>query len=79
MPNVCSGNAVGWFRRRANVRMTQTPISDIVIVRNEPERLEGCLAALKWCDELIAIDMESSDESLAVARRYADRVYHVKT
>ncbi len=53
------------------------PISAIVIFRNERELLRQCLSAIRWCDELIAIDMASTDGSLEVARQFADRVYHV--
>lgn len=53
------------------------PISAIVICRNEAKHLRRCLPALSWADELIVIDMASTDDSLRVARRYADRVYGV--
>ena len=56
---------------------THTPITAIVIYRNERRHLERCLRALRWCDELIAVDMASSDGSIDIARRLADRVYHV--
>ncbi len=54
-----------------------TPITAIVIFRNEKRHLRRCLGALRWCDEIIAVDMDSSDGSLDVARELADRVYHV--
>ncbi|GAB4190653.1 MAG: glycosyltransferase family 2 protein [Phycisphaeraceae bacterium] len=53
------------------------PISAIVIFRNEKRHLQRCLEALRWCDELIAVDMESSDGSLEIAESLADRVYRV--
>ncbi|HEX7010985.1 MAG TPA: glycosyltransferase [Phycisphaeraceae bacterium] len=53
------------------------PISAIVIFRNERRVLERCLQAVRWCDEVIAIDMESSDGSADLARRYADRMFRV--
>lgn len=52
-------------------------VTAAVIFRNEKQYLERCLQQLQWCDEVIAIDMESSDGSLDIARRYADRVFHV--
>ncbi|MEQ9454302.1 MAG: glycosyltransferase family 2 protein [Phycisphaeraceae bacterium] len=54
-----------------------TPISAIVIARNERDHLERCLPALAFVDELIVIDMGSSDGSIDTARRFADRVFHV--
>lgn len=55
-----------------------TPITAIVIFCDERRHLERCLRALRWCDELIAIDMASGDGSRAVAERYADRVLGVE-
>lgn len=54
-----------------------TPITAIVIFRNEKRHLRRCLDALQWADEIIAVDMASSDGSLAIARELTDRVYHV--
>jgi glycosyltransferase involved in cell wall biosynthesis len=54
-----------------------TPITAIVIFRNEQRHLRRCLAGLRWCNEIIAVDMASSDGSLEVARELADRVYQV--
>lgn len=53
------------------------PVTAIVIFRNEKRHLGNCLRALHWCNELIAVDMQSSDGSLAIAREYADRVMSV--
>lgn len=53
------------------------PVTAIVIFRNEKDNLKRCLRALWWCDEIIAIDMESSDGSLAIAKNLADRVLSV--
>jgi glycosyltransferase involved in cell wall biosynthesis len=53
------------------------PITAIVIFRNEKRNLDRCLDALTWCNEVVAIDMQSSDGSLEVAKEYADRVFSV--
>lgn len=54
------------------------PITAIVIFRNERHLLGGCFEGVRgWCDEVIAVDMQSSDDSVAIARRYADRVFRV--
>jgi len=54
------------------------PVTAIVIFRNEKSLLEGCLQALHWCDELIAVDMQSSDGSCEIAKKYADRLFWAK-
>ena len=53
------------------------PVTAIVIYRNEKRHLERCLRALRWCNELIAVDMESSDGSREIAQDLADRVLSV--
>ena len=57
--------------------MTHPPVTAIVIFRNEKHHLERCLSALRWCGEVIAVDMESSDGSLEIAKEWADRVLSV--
>ena len=54
-------------------------VSAIVIFRNEKKHIGRCLRALRWCDEVIAVDMESSDGSLNIAQGLADRVMAVAT
>jgi len=56
--------------------MDRLPITAIVIYHNERRVLGACLEALRFCDEVIAVDMASSDGSLSIARRLADRVVH---
>ncbi|MCX5661956.1 MAG: glycosyltransferase [Planctomycetota bacterium] len=53
---------------------TAPAISAVVVVRNEADKLDACLASLAWCDELIVIDLESTDASAAVASRHTTRV-----
>ena len=50
------------------------PLSAIVASRNEARDLDRCLASLHFCDELIVIDLSSSDDTTAVAARHGARV-----
>jgi len=45
-----------------------------VVCRNEADRLEPCLESLRWVDELILLDLESTDESAALAAAAGARV-----
>jgi len=63
---------------RQVARPTLPPITAVVIVCNEADLLEGCLRRLDWVDELICIDMSSTDNSRAIAARYADRLFSVE-
>lgn len=51
-------------------------ISAVVHTLNEESRLEDALKSLQgWVDEIIVVDMHSSDATLEIARRYTDRIY----
>ena len=52
-------------------------VTAIVIFRNEAPLLERCLSALRWCDEVIGVDMDSTDASAQIAARFVDRLYRV--
>ncbi|MGD0431226.1 MAG: glycosyltransferase [Acetobacteraceae bacterium] len=49
-------------------------LSAFVIAYNRASLLETCLRAVSFADELIVIDKSSTDDSVAIAARYADRV-----
>jgi glycosyltransferase involved in cell wall biosynthesis len=58
---------------------TSTPAEPLLtaalIVRDEAERLPGCLASLRGvADEVVVVDTGSTDESVAIARSYGARV-----
>lgn len=50
-------------------------ISAIIITKNEQSNIESCLESLKWTDEIVVVDSGSSDDTLALARRYTEKVY----
>lgn len=52
-----------------------TAVSAAVLALDEADILEGCLAGLRWADEvLVLVDAASRDATLQIARRFADRV-----
>lgn len=55
--------------------MTPT-ITAIVIAKNEAQMLANCLETLKWCDEILVVDHESSDTTPEIAHRLGARVVH---
>lgn len=57
--------------------MSKRPhISVVVNVRNEAENLDKCLRSVQnFADEIIVVDMHSTDESLSVARKYHAKVF----
>ncbi|HEY9844263.1 MAG TPA: glycosyltransferase family 2 protein, partial [Candidatus Obscuribacterales bacterium] len=51
-------------------------LSVIVHTRNAEALLSDCLASVSWADELIVVDMQSTDGTLAVAALAGARVAH---
>lgn len=49
-------------------------VSVTVIARNEAHRIAEALQSVAWADERIVVDSGSADDTLAIARQYADRV-----
>lgn len=52
-------------------------ITAIVVTYNEERRLEACLQSLKFCSQLIVVDIGSTDRCVEIARAYqADVIIH---
>ncbi|MYK99031.1 MAG: glycosyltransferase family 2 protein, partial [Gemmatimonadetes bacterium] len=49
-------------------------LSVIIIARNEAPRIEACLQSARFADEIVLVDSGSTDDTVAIARQYADRV-----
>jgi glycosyltransferase involved in cell wall biosynthesis len=55
--------------------MTTVPVTVLVTTRNEELNLERTLASVHgFADQILVIDSESTDGTVAIARRYADEV-----
>jgi (heptosyl)LPS beta-1,4-glucosyltransferase len=50
-------------------------LSVVLIVRNESARLAACLESVKWADEIVVLDSGSEDDTVAIARRYTEKVF----
>lgn len=53
-------------------------LSIIVIAKNEEERIKACLESVKWADEIIIADNESTDSTLEIAKKYTDKILTFK-
>lgn len=53
----------------------RAPLSVVVIAKNEAHRLRDCLESVRWADERVVVDDHSTDNTVAVAREYTDRVF----
>lgn len=50
-------------------------ISAIIIAKNEEDNLEKCIKSVKWCDEIIVIDDNSTDKTSDIAKKYNATVF----
>ena len=49
-------------------------LSVVVITRNEAANVRAALESARWADELVVVDSGSTDDTLRIAREFADRV-----
>jgi len=58
--------------------MAKINISAVVNTRNEEKNIAACLETLQFTDEIIVVDMESTDDTKNIARTYTDKVFDTK-
>ena len=49
-------------------------LSVTVITKNESAHISAALASVRWADEVIVVDSESTDDTVALARQVTERV-----
>lgn len=49
--------------------------SVVIITKNEELNIRRCLESIQWADEIILLDSGSSDNTVAIAKEYTDKVY----
>ena len=59
----------------AGRRAASIPVSVMIFTLNEELHLPSCLAALRWCDDVIVVDSFSTDRTEAVARELGARFF----
>jgi glycosyltransferase involved in cell wall biosynthesis len=50
-------------------------VSVIVITKNEESNIERCLASVSWADEIVVLDSGSTDDTVAICRKYTQHVH----
>jgi len=53
-------------------------ISGIIIARNEEKHIEKCIKSLKFCNEIIVIDNDSTDRTAKMAKKLQAKVFEYK-
>ena len=52
------------------------PISTIVLTYNEAKNIRPCLQSVHdWSDEVFIVDSGSTDDTVAIAKDYTDKIY----
>lgn len=52
----------------------KTKISVTVRTSNEEKNLRECLESVSWADEIVVVDSKSTDNTVAIAREFTDKV-----
>jgi len=55
--------------------MNKIPVSVVVITKNEEMNIADCLKSVSWADEVIILDDFSSDNTVAIARQFTNRIF----
>ncbi len=58
--------------------MEKINFSAIVVTYNEDRRLIECLNSLKFCDQLLVVDLGSTDTSIDIAKKFRAQILHVQ-
>ncbi len=53
----------------------KVPVSVVVLTKNEQARIARCLDSVKWADEIIVVDDESTDQTREIVSKYTDRIF----
>jgi len=54
--------------------MQKNSISAVIITKNEEQNIKKCLESLKWVDEIVIVDGESTDRTVDIAKSYNAKV-----
>jgi len=49
-------------------------LSVTIITFNEENNIRDCLESIKWADEIIVVDSNSTDNTVSICREYTDRI-----
>ncbi len=50
-------------------------ISVVINTWNEEKNIKRCLDSVKWADEIVVVDMESTDKTVAISKKYGAKIF----
>lgn len=60
---------------RQKENLNTLPISAVIASFNEGHILEDCLQSVQFCDEVIVVNLNSTDNTKEIAEKYCDKYY----
>ncbi|MDD5428200.1 MAG: glycosyltransferase family 2 protein [Candidatus Omnitrophica bacterium] len=54
--------------------MQREKLSVVILTKNEADMVARCLESVKWADEIVIVDDNSKDDTVAVAKKYTDKI-----
>jgi len=58
--------------------VAKIPLSVVIITKNEANNIKDCLESVKWADEIVIVDDESTDRTIEIAKNYTDKIFRRK-
>jgi len=58
--------------------MNKATLSIAIATYNEEANIDPCLKAISWADEIIIVDGQSSDKTVAIAQKYKTKIISTK-
>lgn len=50
-------------------------ISTVIITYNDAERIQPCLESIRWVDEIVVVDLGSTDPTVSICREFTDCIH----
>jgi glycosyltransferase involved in cell wall biosynthesis len=74
LERTCIRKDGGWNLKRTDERNQSQPLSAYVLTHNSEEYIQGCLASLRWVDEIVVVDDQSTDQTRQIAETYGAKI-----
>ena len=53
-------------------------LSVVIITKNEEANIAECLESVKWADEIVVVDDNSTDRTVEIAQKHTERIFEKK-
>lgn len=50
-------------------------VSAVITTCDEQDYIEDCLKSVNWVDEIVIVDLESTDDTVDICRKYTDKIF----